>query len=169
MSELSWITENHHISRMGCKPRDLNSITGHHQGLCQQLDLKVIGHFSKRSNETSKRRLHDHPSSKLASYRKWKITEIKNRYLQTFKYYLKMRSQINNLAFNFTVVLTQKLLFQNNRIPAPMTMRAEILLKQPSINRGHLKLAFSYRILNISWSTWIDWTAKNRYWFVCCE
>ena len=81
--------------------------------------------------------------------------EHRRQYL-TLKYYYKMRSQLDNPAFNVVVSTPDRLLFRNKGIPPPLAIRARELIERLNLPTISICPAFSYTLLNIQKPAW-DW------------
>ena len=79
--------------------------------------------------------------------------EMRREHL-TLKYFLKIKSQFSNPAFNSVIPPTDRLLINNKRLPQTVAIRANRIVQEMSIPMNNMCPDFSYRILNILTPTW---------------
>ena len=72
----------------------------------------------------------------------------------TLKYYYKIKSQLDNPAFQIVVNVADQLLFHNKRITPTLAIRAKELVQTFYLPTGNICPAFSYTLLNIQKPSW---------------
>ena len=89
------------------------------------------------------------------------------RQLLTLKYYIKVKSQYGNPAYNVVVPSTDRLLFRHKNIKETVATGANDLLDALQIERRNIMPVFSYRLLKIDTPTWK--IASVRFDLILCE
>jgi ribonuclease HI len=72
----------------------------------------------------------------------------------SLQYYFKLRSNINNPAYNQAIPIKDERLFINKKIPVPFALRIQYLLNELNIQKRPIKPNFSYILNEITTPTW---------------
>jgi hypothetical protein len=68
----------------------------------------------------------------------------------SLKYYFKIRSYINNPAYEHVIDISEVRQFANKKIPPPFSIRVNNLITEMHISKSCIKPSFSYNLLGIT-------------------